>query len=971
MSEIRVKTKLQVSPQGKQKVYFISHPEDFELYFETLSDEIIEAKDCAVYYDAKPEEDYIEEDIRNDIKEMQLVVVCVTKKFLTAYSRALLFDFECALGCNVPVLPIMMEEGQESLFNEVCGCLQTISRNAEFEGSFSYKERIKNFISSVLLEDETVEKVRSAFDAYIFLSYRKKDRKVARELMEHIHKNEFMRDVAIWYDEYLVIGENFNTAIENALKKCENFTLLVTTNLLEEGNYVMSTEVPMANSCGKQIIAAHMVKTNRDELLELNKDVEIPKFISAGKDLGKAYKEAFKGINLCSNNSPEHKYYIGLAYLNGIDVEMNLEKGMSLIKESADEGYTDAIKMIIRMYNGGIKVERNTSSVFPWLEKLITEIDSGNADIEAAKDYLFCARQYRIMAKTKETLDTLKKAEAICISALESNKDINILRLLLEIYGLMSEQYRLGHENREVERTYDKYIDAIKNIISIEDTTENRRLLASIYMSYANAEANIKSFGEGRLGVSDILLLLTGNRRKAKKLTKRALHIMKDFEMNSEVELQYLEMIADAYGYGISNKKVSIEEARKKVLSLHDTEVNRLNYAIAKGYDSRSKGKTEFIKSIDEGIHSIENIDSTSADYVRSQLYFRKARLRVKDKEQELLNQDLENAIVSLEKYVRNSKDALKWSKCANIIEDGYAMARRRFITKKGDIPFYNLFAVMYDYLEYITDIEVSEYRFKIEGINYLLYRAYKKYGLERVDDRFYIDDDYSDKFMMAYYSILAYYARKKSDTEAEEDYLRKAIGYYDEQSADVDSRDIVAYCFIRLANIWGRKGEDSKERTALFEKGLNIQKELYGEEKAYFLNIRDRIANEVEEYKALYNQKEWKKALDHVMEVIKLQEEIMTHPEYMVVGDRENLANDYHNAGIMWDALGKSKHEGAERIAAFRNAYSYLEKALKAYSKVQMTEKIAKRISDVNESKGKVLLLMTRKNKTYFANKH
>ena len=70
-----------------------------------------------------------------------------------------------------------------------------------------------------LVSDEMAEKVRAAFDAYIFLSYRKKDRKYANELMRLIHKNDFCRDIAIWYDEYLVPGEDFNNAITEALKR--------------------------------------------------------------------------------------------------------------------------------------------------------------------------------------------------------------------------------------------------------------------------------------------------------------------------------------------------------------------------------------------------------------------------------------------------------------------------------------------------------------------------------------------------------------------------------------------------------------------------------------------------------------------------------------------------------------------------------------------------------------------------------
>ena len=51
-----------------------------------------------------------------------------------------------------------------------------------------------------------------------------------------------LQNCAIWYDEFLIPGENFNEAIEVALKKSGLFALAVTPNLVNEENYVMSTE---------------------------------------------------------------------------------------------------------------------------------------------------------------------------------------------------------------------------------------------------------------------------------------------------------------------------------------------------------------------------------------------------------------------------------------------------------------------------------------------------------------------------------------------------------------------------------------------------------------------------------------------------------------------------------------------------------------------------------------------------------
>ena len=67
--------------------------------------------------------------------------------------------------------------------------------------------------TAILLGEERLD----AFAAKIFLSYRKKDRALARELMRTIHQDPLLRDVAIWYDEFLTLGEDFNAEIGSTI----------------------------------------------------------------------------------------------------------------------------------------------------------------------------------------------------------------------------------------------------------------------------------------------------------------------------------------------------------------------------------------------------------------------------------------------------------------------------------------------------------------------------------------------------------------------------------------------------------------------------------------------------------------------------------------------------------------------------------------------------------------------------------
>lgn len=195
------------------------------------------------------------------------------------------------------------------------------------------------------MDDKTIARIQAAFDAYIFLSYRKKDRHHANELMRLIHQNPEYQDIAIWFDEYLTPGENFDDVIRKALDKSELFTLLVTPNLVNEANYVQQEEYPAAHEAGKRIIPAEMIPTDRQKLE--TDFVDLPPCVDAHNDtdLHSSLVEAIKGLVVRQNgNNPEHNYLIGLAYLEGVDVEVDVKQGLRLITAAAESEFPEAME---------------------------------------------------------------------------------------------------------------------------------------------------------------------------------------------------------------------------------------------------------------------------------------------------------------------------------------------------------------------------------------------------------------------------------------------------------------------------------------------------------------------------------------------------------------------------------------------------------------------------------------------------
>lgn len=364
------RTRGNAAPQGKPRVFLTGHPADLPACSEEIFTDILNIQDCAVYYDEEPDAPCDEEGLLQELEQMQLLVIPVTSRFLHQPNRARDVEFPFAMERHIPVLPLMQEEGLETDFNRRCGDLQMLNKQDPDPTALPYTEKLSKFLASVLVGDELARKVRVAFDAYVFLSYRKKDRRYAQDLMRLIHKNEFCRDIAIWYDEFLLPGENFNEAIADAMKRCSLFTLAVTPNIVEPGNYVMRLEYPEAKKAGKPILPAELVPTDREALKQSFPD--LPPCADAGDEgaFSDALLQAVQKLALGENDSdPEHNFFIGLAYLNGIDVEVDRDRALTLITGSAESGVPEAMEQLVHMYRNGDGAARDYHAAVRWQER--------------------------------------------------------------------------------------------------------------------------------------------------------------------------------------------------------------------------------------------------------------------------------------------------------------------------------------------------------------------------------------------------------------------------------------------------------------------------------------------------------------------------------------------------------------------------------------------------------------------------
>lgn len=487
MANFKVESKNKMTVEKKPRVYFTCHPEDFERYFAKIRDDIFKTHDCAIYYTEDMTEVIDEENKETDLERSNLFVVPVTLKLLTTPNRAMDEDVPYAFQKHIPVLPIMLDSGIDELYSKAdkFGELQYLNPNSKDSTEIPYEEKLKKYLDSVLISDEMAKRVRDAFDAYIFLSYRKKDRKYANALMRLIHSHSECRDIAIWFDEFLTPGESFKASIDKILSSSKLFTLLVTPNLLEEPNgkpnFVMGEEYPTAKKSGIRILPAEMVETDKNALSE--KYEGIPECMDPYMDneFKQVLLDSVTKLATKASDIPEHNFLIGLAYLDGIDVEVNREYALELISGAADAGLLEAAEKMVDMYQTGVGVERNYHTAAGYQEKvcaLYEEIyneDSSSDNLHNLVWALFdCGNMYEFNGLIDRAKSQYQRADAVMQASLVP-KDDQYLRNLAINYDMLGNACKAEGDMSMARKYYEKGLEISRNLAEKLGTVEALR----------------------------------------------------------------------------------------------------------------------------------------------------------------------------------------------------------------------------------------------------------------------------------------------------------------------------------------------------------------------------------------------------------------------------------------------------------------------------------------------------------------
>lgn len=527
------------------RVYFCSDPDDFNLYFRAISSDVFTLQEnCAIFYEEDPAAEYEECELFALLAEMRLFVVPITRKFLSGRSRAIDKELPFAKSKHIPILPILVEEDDTGhlieAFNqaEVFSGIQFLNKYENDRTAIRYTDKLERYLKTVLVTEEETRRIHDEFSSKIFLSYRKKDRAHAQELMRRIHEVDICRDTAIWYDEYLVPGESFDTNIMTALDDSDVFVMSVTSSFEEPGNYVAVHEYPDAVRKNKPLVAVEMKQFDETSLRKLESLYPGIKTILIDPSDQDAFGVSLKqrlmmdaGISEAKllDDNGEHLYYMALAYSNGVRTEINSERAAGLFQLSAANGCYESYLRLIRMHRIGDGIQRDLHTALSCCNQALSVLQpiSGKAlrtDHVLASVYEEAGHIYADLLKTEETETAYRNAYELRRQMNSQYPDASQEEYQESMIALASVYFRAGRlkeaETITLDYSAENHIfseDHVDDINTLRAKSRIYSLLLNIYIQL-KLHSEVRKYAALNVEISEKILNKSGELRDLKAL---------------------------------------------------------------------------------------------------------------------------------------------------------------------------------------------------------------------------------------------------------------------------------------------------------------------------------------------------------------------------------------------------------------------------------------------------------------------
>ena len=176
----------------------------------------------------------------------------------------------------------------------------------------------------------------------------------------------------------------------------------------------MDIEYPKAKENRKKILPFEMLETEGDMLRELYREIPTPIDPNNEKEFERALRDYLPIAIEKDEHNSTHNFFVGLAYLTGIDVEVDRDRAFDLIFSAAEDGLYEAMKKIVSMYSTGEGVAKNTERAITWQKKIITKLADTAEESLSEDDAIAYLRESMLLAEMAYLAEDYDSAEDAC-----------------------------------------------------------------------------------------------------------------------------------------------------------------------------------------------------------------------------------------------------------------------------------------------------------------------------------------------------------------------------------------------------------------------------------------------------------------------------------------------------------------------------------------------------------------------------
>jgi TPR repeat protein len=236
-----------------------------------------------------------------------------------------------------------------------------------------------------------------------------------------------------------------------------------------------------------------MVETDHDALAVQYENIPTPTDAHDEKALSELLLTSVKNLAIKENDKDaRHNFFIGLAYLTGIDVEVDHKRAVSLITSAAEAGLIEAIDKLIRMYEEGEGVERNYETAVAWREKKIVRQEQIYREVSNDRrlNTLFwtvieCGDAYKALGKLSPAREKYALGQQLLEDSGRQGDNKNILRNVSVSYSKLGDICASCGDLAGARAYYEKAQDIREQLAKETGTVESYDDLAVSYYKVA------------------------------------------------------------------------------------------------------------------------------------------------------------------------------------------------------------------------------------------------------------------------------------------------------------------------------------------------------------------------------------------------------------------------------------------------------------------------------------------------------